>query len=177
MIEFVAPSPAVAFAAATPASEHVAPAPAAFATRAEATFEISGADGGGGADLPAEQDGWSDAELSSGMLDGWHGAQVLVQPEAVVPESTDVTEGRGDADMPESMMETSEDAAEPSLPGVGPVAGEAHPDVTEGRGDADMPESMMKREDAAEPSHLEFGPVAGEAQVEHPGVNATMIGS
>ena len=107
--EYASSSPAAASAAPTPVSEHVAPTPAAFATRAEATFEISGADGGGDADLPAEQHGWGDAELPSEQLDGWNGAQVLVQPvvEAVVPESTDVTEGRGDADMPESMMEMS----------------------------------------------------------------------
>ena len=52
-------------------SDFVDSSRAASVTRAEATFEISGADGGDGADLPAE-----------------------VQPvvEAVVPESTDVTE-------------------------------------------------------------------------------------
>ena len=53
-------------------------------------------------------------ELPSEQLDGWNGARVFVQPvvEAVVPESTDVTEGWGDADMAESMMEMSEDAAD-----------------------------------------------------------------
>ena len=54
-------------------------------------------------------------------------ASVTRQPvvEAVVPESTDVTERWRDADMPESLMEMSEDAAEPSQPEVGPVASEA----------------------------------------------------
>ena len=88
--ESVASSPAAAYAAPTPVSEHVAPAPCAApapvteyvalapadaytthpvieyvapslasATRAEATSEISGADGGGDVDFPAEQlDGW-----------------------------------------------------------------------------------------------------------------------
>ena len=106
VIEYVAPSPAgtcaapmtdcapaAADAALTLVSDNVDSSPAASVTRAEATFEISGADGGGDADLPAE-----------------------VQPvlEAVVPESTDVTERWGDADMSESMTEMSEDAAETS---------------------------------------------------------------
>ena len=39
------------------------------------------------------------------------------------PENTGVTEMWGDADMPESMKEMSEDAARPSHPEVGPVAG------------------------------------------------------
>ena len=82
MIEYVAPSPAgtcatpvteyapaAAHAAPTPMSDHVASSPAVSVTRAEATFEISGADGGGDADLLAE-----------------------VQPvgEAVVPETTEM---------------------------------------------------------------------------------------
>ena len=58
--------------------------------RAEATFEISGADEGGGADFLAE-------------------VQPLV--DAVIPDSTDVTERWRDADMSESMSEMSEDAA------------------------------------------------------------------
>ena len=45
--------------------------------------------------------------------------------ETVALESTDVTDRWGDADMSESMMEMSEDAAEPSHPEGGPVAGEA----------------------------------------------------
>ena len=79
VIEFVPPSPAgtcpsPAGTCAAPAplsSDYVDSSPAASVTRAEATFEISGADGGANADLPAE-----------------------VQPvvDAVVPESTDVTE-------------------------------------------------------------------------------------
>ena len=86
-------APAAAYAAPDTVIEYVPPSPAVSVTRAEATFEISGADGGGDADLPAE-----------------------VQPveEAVVTESTDVTERWGDAHMPESMTEMSEDAAEPS---------------------------------------------------------------
>ena len=54
----------------------------------------------------------------SEQLDGWNGAQVLVQPvvEAVFTESTGVTEGWGDADMPQFMMVMCEDAAEPSHP-------------------------------------------------------------
>ena len=91
-------SPAAAYAALAAVTEHVAPAPAdafsthpvieyvalspASETRAGATSEISGTDGGGDADLPAEQ------------LDGWNGVQALVQPvvETVVPENTGVTE-------------------------------------------------------------------------------------
>ena len=78
--EYVAPAPADAYATHR-VIESVAPSPAC-ATRAEVTSEISGADGGGDVDLPAEQ------------LVGWNGAQVLSQPvmETVVPESTDVTE-------------------------------------------------------------------------------------
>ena len=76
--EYASSSPAAAFAATAPVSDYVASSPAASATRAEATFKISGAVGGGDADLPAE-----------------------VQPvvEAVAPESTDVTERWGDADI------------------------------------------------------------------------------
>ena len=47
-------APAAAHAAPSPVSDHVASSPAVSVTRAEATFEISGADGGGDADLPAE---------------------------------------------------------------------------------------------------------------------------
>ena len=94
VITFVAPAgtcaaseyaPAAAFATPTPVSDYV--------DRAEATFEISGAGGGGDAHFPAE-----------------------VQPvvDAVVPESTDVTERWRDADMSESMSDMSEDAAETS---------------------------------------------------------------
>ena len=62
--------PAAAFAAPDAVSDYVAPSPAAV-TRVDARFEISGFDGGGDADLPAE-----------------------VQPvvEVVDPESTYVTE-------------------------------------------------------------------------------------
>ena len=101
VIEYVDPSPAGTCAApvtehssSSPAAAYAAPTPvsdyAASVTRAEATFEISGADGGGNAALPAE-----------------------VQPvEPVVSKSTDVTERWGDVDMSESMAEMSEDAAE-----------------------------------------------------------------
>ena len=102
VIEYVAPSPAgICTAPApvtcmrpslppTPASDYVDSSLAASVTRAEATFEISGADGGGDADFPAE-----------------------VQPvvEAVISESTDVTERWGDADTSETMTEMSEDDA------------------------------------------------------------------
>ena len=45
--------------------------------------------------------------------------------ETVVPENTGVTERRRDADMLESMKQMREDAAGPSHPEVGPVAGKA----------------------------------------------------
>ena len=77
-------APAAAYAAPAPVSDYVDPSSLASATRAEATFKISGADGGGDAGLLAE-----------------------VQPvvDAVVPESTDVTERWEDADVSESMTE------------------------------------------------------------------------
>ena len=80
MTEHVAPALADAYTT-HPVIEYVAPSPASE-TRAEGTSEISGTDGGGDADLPAEQ------------LDGWNGVQALVQPvvETVVPENTGVTE-------------------------------------------------------------------------------------
>ena len=105
LTEYVASESAAAYAAPTPVSDYVALSPAASVTRAEAAVEISGVDGG--CDFPAE---------------------VPPTVEAVVPESTDVTERWGDADMPESTMEMSEDAAEPSQPEAGPVAGEAQPE-------------------------------------------------
>ena len=75
---------AAAHAAPTQVSDYADSSPAAV-TRVEATFKISGFDGGG---------------------------EPVV--EAVVPESTDVTERWGDGDMSESMTEMSEDAAETS---------------------------------------------------------------
>ena len=47
----------------------------------------------------------------------------------VVPESTEVTERWRDASMPEYLLEMSEDAAEPSHPEDGHVAGEVVAEV------------------------------------------------
>ncbi len=95
-------APAASHAAPAPVSDYVAPA--ASLTRAEATFEISGADGGRETDLPAEVE------------------RVV---EAVVPESTYVTERWREMLTCQSPWRTWARKPRSPRPEVGPVAWEA----------------------------------------------------